>query len=213
MQRIRRKLQSNSGASMLMALLLMLVGVVTSAVIIAAAINAALFVKEEKNQMQAYLTVSSAAQLISGELERGECDYSKSVIKTYRYSWSSTPMKTETKEESGSGAFSAIIKEALAELEQYPTKTFNEVYTISVEGYDEVSAEVFIKKSAENTDEYNLTVYFEGGEEPNRCRMILKATGKMTSSDSKGTDSWRRTTVTTTTTVAWKDASLARRED
>ncbi len=49
MQAIRRKLNSQRGASMLMALLLMLVGIMVSAVIISAATSAAVNKRSEKN--------------------------------------------------------------------------------------------------------------------------------------------------------------------
>ena len=55
MQAIRRKLNSQRGASMLMALLLMLVGIMVSAVIISAATSAAVNKRSEKEQQQAYL--------------------------------------------------------------------------------------------------------------------------------------------------------------
>lgn len=55
MQAIRRKLNSQKGASMLMALLLMLVGIMVSAVIISAATSAAVNKRSEKEQQQAYL--------------------------------------------------------------------------------------------------------------------------------------------------------------
>lgn len=50
MQAIRRKLNSQRGASMLMALLLMLVGIMVSAVIISAATSAAVNKRSEKEQ-------------------------------------------------------------------------------------------------------------------------------------------------------------------
>ena len=59
MQAIRRKLNSQRGASMLMALLLMLVGIMVSAVIISAATSAAVNKRSEKEQQQAYLAVSA----------------------------------------------------------------------------------------------------------------------------------------------------------
>ena len=54
MQAIRRKLNSQRGASMLMALLLMLVGIMVSAFIISAATSAAVNKRSEKEQQQAW---------------------------------------------------------------------------------------------------------------------------------------------------------------
>ena len=69
MQAIRRKLNSQRGASMLMALLLMLVGIMVSAVIISAATSAAVNKRSEKEQQQAYLAVSSAAELVRDDFQ------------------------------------------------------------------------------------------------------------------------------------------------
>ena len=69
MQAIRRKLNSQKGASMLMALLLMLVGIMVSAVIISAATSAAVNKRSEKEQQQAYLAVSSAAELVRDDFQ------------------------------------------------------------------------------------------------------------------------------------------------
>ena len=69
MQAIRRKLNSQRGASMLMALLLMLVGIMVSAVIISAATSAAVNKRSEKEQQQAYLAVNSAAELVRDDFQ------------------------------------------------------------------------------------------------------------------------------------------------
>lgn len=75
MQAIRRKLNSQRGASMLMALLLMLVGIMVSAVIISAATSAAVNKRSEKEQQQAYLARSalppSSCATISKALRAG----------------------------------------------------------------------------------------------------------------------------------------------
>ena len=216
-----KKLRSNSGASMIMALLLMLVGVVTSAVIISAAVSAVHATKEDRTQQQSYLTVSSAAELIRDEMEAGKCDYKKTVTEvTYEYWWGERKKEDpKTDETFGDGSdylFTSVIKSAIVYLTTYPTATFNETYTVSADGYGDVKAEVFLKKATDSEDQYSLTIWFTGGEEPDQCRMELTMDGVMTSVEKKAepTTSWGTTTTTTitTTTIKWQDPKLQRKE-
>ena len=64
MQNFKHKVQSQSGASMLMALFLLLVVTVVSVVILVTATSAAHQVRDNRAAQQAYLTVSSAADLL-----------------------------------------------------------------------------------------------------------------------------------------------------
>lgn len=64
MENFKHKIQSQSGASMLMALFLLLVVTVVSVVILVSATSAAHQVRDNRAAQQAYLTVSSAADLL-----------------------------------------------------------------------------------------------------------------------------------------------------
>ena len=64
MENFKHKVQSQSGASMLMALFLLLVVTVVSVVILVTATSAAHQVRDNRAAQQAYLTVSSAADLL-----------------------------------------------------------------------------------------------------------------------------------------------------
>ena len=64
MQNFKHKVQSQSGASMLMALFLLRVVTVVSVVILVSATSAAHQVRDNRAAQQAYLTVSSAADLL-----------------------------------------------------------------------------------------------------------------------------------------------------
>lgn len=74
-----RKLQDRSGASILMALLSLLFAVMVSAVILTSAVTAGQNVREKRLQQQAYLTVSSAAQLAGAVLSESEYTLSRAV--------------------------------------------------------------------------------------------------------------------------------------
>ena len=216
MQKIRRKLHSNSGASMIMALLLLLVGIVTSAVIISAAMNAALSIKEEKGQEQAYLTVSSAAELIRDELENGNSNYKKiqTDVTTTNW-WGQSSTKSTTEEKVGDGVLGTVIQAAVKYLDSYPKETFHKNYTVSSGELEDVSAELFIKKSTEEEEKYSLTIWFSGGKDSSQCKMALTMDGLIetttSSTENHGYSSTTKTQITTTT-VSWSNARLQKKE-
>lgn len=216
MQKIRRKLHSNSGASMIMALLLLLVGIVTSAVIISAAMNAALSIKEEKGQEQAYLTVSSAAELIRDELENGNSNYKKiqTDVTTTNW-WGQSSTKSTTEEKVGDGVLGTVIQAAVKYLDSYPKETFHKNYTVSSGNLEDVSAELFIKKSTEEEEKYSLTIWFSGGKDSSQCKMALTMDGLIetttSSTENHGYSSTTKTQITTTT-VSWSNARLQKKE-
>ena len=80
---MKRKLHSRSGATLLMALLLLLVAVMVSTVIISTANTATSSLKTRRDNQQAYLTVSSAAEYLRDSLLEQE-GYSRSFIRYYR---------------------------------------------------------------------------------------------------------------------------------
>ena len=72
MKRLSKKLRSESGASILLALLMFLVCVMVAASILAAASSNAGKARSTQAEHQKYLTLSSALRLICDELERAE---------------------------------------------------------------------------------------------------------------------------------------------
>lgn len=90
MDAMKRKLHSRSGATLLMALLL-LVAVMVSTVIISAANTATSSLKTRRDNQQAYLTVSSAAEYLRDSLLEEE-GYSRSFI---RYYWGDPDNETK----------------------------------------------------------------------------------------------------------------------
>lgn len=83
MIRIKEKLNSNAGASMILALALMLVCVVVSSIIVPAAASGISRNYERTTQQREYLAVSSAAELIADELETAGEYVAKKEIKQY----------------------------------------------------------------------------------------------------------------------------------
>ncbi len=93
MQNFKHKVQSQSGASMLMALFLLLVVTVVSVVILVSATSAAHQVRDNRAAQQAYLTVSSAADLLVQAFAKQSYTYTLTT-----YTRSDDPTITQTKE-------------------------------------------------------------------------------------------------------------------
>ena len=95
MQNFKHKVQSQSGASMLMALFLLLVVTVVSVVILVSATSAAHQVRDNRAAQQAYLTVSSAADLLVQAFAKQSYTY---TLTTYTRSDDPKITRTEEKE-------------------------------------------------------------------------------------------------------------------
>ncbi len=95
MENFKRKVQSQSGASMLMALFLLLVVTVVSVVILVSATSAAHQVRDNRAAQQAYLTVSSAADLLVQAFAKQSYTY---TLTTYTRSDDPKITRTEEKE-------------------------------------------------------------------------------------------------------------------
>ena len=95
MQNFKHKVQSQSGASMLMALFLLLVVTVVSVVILVSATSAAHQVRDNRAAQQAYLTVSSAADLLVQAFAKQSYTY---TLTTYTRSDDSTITQTKENE-------------------------------------------------------------------------------------------------------------------
>lgn len=95
MENFKRKVQSQSGASMLMALFLLLVVTVVSVVILVSATSAAHQVRDNRAAQQAYLTVSSAADLLVQAFAKQSYTYTLTI---YTRQDNTTITRTEEKE-------------------------------------------------------------------------------------------------------------------
>lgn len=97
MENFKHKVQSQSGASMLMALFLLLVVTVVSVVILVTATSAAHQVRDNRAAQQAYLTVSSAADLLVQAFAKQSYTY---TLTTYTCKDNPNITRPEVKKES-----------------------------------------------------------------------------------------------------------------
>lgn len=207
MEKLLRKLHSQRGETMLMALLLFLVGVMVSAVILAAAISAESDAKAAREEQQAYLTVSSAAELFRDAIQSGSGGYQEIVTETY---WGTQLQETKTEEQNASGPFSEIFNNVIPMLLERPT-TFQKTYTLRMTGLDDVTMELSIQPKQGDNDQFTLTaVFYNDPEGDHPCKMTLTALGvKTVSTEQKWGNYWEQYKATTTE-IKWSQLTITR---
>lgn len=207
MGKILKKLHSQRGETMLMALLLFLVGVMVSAVILAAAISAESDAKAAREEQQAYLTVSSAAELFRDAIQSGSGGYREIVTKTY----SGTQLQgTKTEKRNASGPFSEIFNNVIPTLLKSPS-TYQKSYTLSMAGMEDVTMEFSIQPKQGDNDQFMLTaVFYNDPEGKHPCKMTLTALGvKTISTEQKWGNYWEQYEATTTE-MKWSQLTITR---
>ena len=162
MNTIRRKLRSDRGSSMVLALFLMLVAVMVSHTILAAAATAGQNVVQQRESQQAYLTVSSAAETFRDSVLSFNGDNSFRQVVETRYSDASMEHVTQT------------------------TTSYNSLqgpFSVELEGYEDVSMELSLEKDAEvSGNGYVLNAVFSNAvpgkpipDAPCRMKVTIRA--------------------------------------
>ena len=201
MEKLLRKFHSQRGETMLMALLLFLVGVMVSAVILAAAISAESDAKAAREEQQAYLTVSSAAELFRDSIQSGSGGYREIVTKTY----SGTQLQgTKTEKQNASGPFSEIFNNVIPTLLKSPS-TYQKPFTLSMDGLEDVTMELSIQPKQGDNDQFTLTaVFYNDPEGDHPCRMTVRFTGTTTVENTDWADDYTGNHYyATTTKIKW----------
>lgn len=207
MGKILKKLHSQRGETMLMALLLFLVGVMVSAVILAAAISAESDAKAAREEQQAYLTVSSAAELFRDAIQSGSGGYREIVTETYS---GSQLQGTKTEKQNASGPFSEIFNNVIPTLLKSPS-TYQKPFTLSMDGLEDVTMELSIQPKQGDNDQFILTaVFYNDPEGKHPCKMTLTALGvKTISTEQKWGNYWEQYKATTTE-IKWSQLTITR---
>ena len=208
MEKLLRKFHSQRGETMLMALLLFLVGVMVSAVILAAAISAESDAKAAREEQQAYLTGSSAAELFRDAIRSGSGRYREIVTKTY----SGTQLQgTKTEKQNASGPFSEIFNNVIPTLLTSPT-TFRKTYTLSMTGLEDVTMELTIQPKQEDNTQFTLTaVFYNDTEGKHPCQMTVGFGGTTNVKYTDwGDDYTGNHYYATTTEIKWDQPTITR---
>ena len=201
MEKLLKKLHSQRGETMLMALLLFLVGVMVSAVILAAAISAESDAKAAREEQQAYLTVSSAAELFRDSIQSGSGGDREIVPQTY----SGTQLQgTKTEKQNASGPFSEIFNNVIPTLLKSPS-TYQKPFTLSMDGLEDVTMELSIQPKQGDNDQFTLTaVFYNDPEGDHPCRMTVRFTGTTTVENTDWADDYTGNHYyATTTKIKW----------
>ena len=157
MERIKKKIHSQSGASFLLALLAFLVAAVVSVVIVTAAVTNVKRIYSDREAQQDHLTLLSAAQLVRDEMEK-----TRYIITTTTTTTTTTgetgeeiTETTTTVDKSAEGTFAAEIKDAVGYVDQ--SKPFSTAFIVKVDGLDDMKlVKVSLVMKAEEEEKYYL---------------------------------------------------------
>ena len=214
MGKILKKLHSQRGETMLMALLLFLVGVMVSAVILAAAVSAAKTIRTDREHQQTYLTVSSAAALVRDSILNGSGNYTTTETKIYKDSSYQILYQEKNTPYPATGNFSSIMNNGIKTLKTEPRFPYSYTCTIQDENkqYEPVTAVFSLTTQNSEADgqiSYLLTVTFTAGSGDHQCKMTLKMQGVSSTGTPQRTWEWSYSELryyyyqTTTTTIDW----------
>lgn len=221
MKNIRLKLNNNDGKTILMALFLLLVAVVVSVVIITAAATAAHQLNDNKEAQQAYLTVSSAAELFRDETEGKKYEH---ILKTYtKNSENVSDKQSEVNEINPEGSFRELLTEiSKAIVKDNALNNGSDLYketAINVNNsgsssysFDQVNVKIYIQSISSNY--YNMDISFETAgknkdEQGYKLNLNLPVT-KSGQSISGITEDGNYSVMTTTTTVTFGKGTVTR---
>lgn len=198
-----RKLKDERGATLLMALLLLLVASTVSVVILTSATTAAQHLESDRESQQAYLTVSSAAELIRDDILN-----SSFVQETVQTVYSSGAVTETTNEKAVPTGFMAEwLKAGKKAVEQGQSgRPYKDTITLSTgmtSGIANVIAEFTM------TENYDITIVLHLADGGSDCRLVLTLTGLTATENSELTDSTNAKITTTTTTLSWPAVKAA----
>lgn len=148
MKKIFRKLGSNQGSSMILALLFMLVAMMVSHTILAASASAARSTLTQTDRQQAFLTVNSAAQMLK-ESVGSMGAYEKDVRHTFTDNTFAveTGQPTVVKKPSLQGPFGYEIQTLVEDFSDSEDTEHTKDYLILVDEYEPVAVTFTLKKA------------------------------------------------------------------
>lgn len=148
MKKIFRKLGSNQGSSMILALLFMLVAMMVSHTILAASASAARSTLTQTDRQQAFLTVNSAAQMLK-ESVGSMGAYEKDVRHTFTDNTFAVEngQPTVVKKPSLQGPFGYEIQTLVEDFSNSEDTEHTKDYLILVDEYEPVAVTFTLKKT------------------------------------------------------------------
>lgn len=180
MHRAMKKLNSMAGNTLMMALLFLLVATVVSVVVLSGATAAARRVSRDRASQQAYLTLSSAAKLMSDCIS-GDC-YKESVTEYIKLDESLPDRYESVVTEKANKELSRLLNEAVEYVRVYGLPYENEDISISLNGVPEVKISFFMGldysvRASLNIDEPGcegyMTLRLDGSENVSKTNIAL----------------------------------------
>lgn len=228
MKNIYSKLNNNDGKTILMALFLLLVAVVVSVVVITAASTAAHQLNDNKEAQQAYLTVSSAAQLFRDEIADKSYVH---VLTTYtpKNGWS-REYSDQPSETTPNGALADLLTDIARDIMEEKIGNGTSEYkvgniNISTNGseavFDDVSVKIYVQQaggtsndiSSGNVKYYDMDIAFEAsGKSSDEYGYKMNLAVPINKSEETRWGVYDRNwdTKTTTTTITFGSGTLTR---
>lgn len=219
--RIRKKLTSTDGISVLFGMLFFLVASILSAVILSASVTAIKSVTSDRKSEQNYLTCSSAAKTLRDAVTGVTITEEKTdkTTKKNNKTTTSTSYKwnLDTNDTNSQSFGESYLKSWMSDLIQSSINTNKATHTITIEGTDNmdtVEATVTIQKDENNTVTvgnnqyfpYDLTIVFVSGDGADSCRLTLSLEGQCSGTETSSGSN----TITTTTDLSysWYGANI-----
>jgi len=165
--KIVKKITNKDGATLIIALLMMLIAALVCGIIISAALTSVKTAKNDFDNQQAYLTVSSAAEIVKSKIESTKCSSKRVEV------YSTNPenggaLESSTYITTSSGSFRDWIEAAFAFIDKYgEVKSYQRNMIIEAEGLEQVTASFQMDSS------YNIKVTFTLEDKKNRVSPFL----------------------------------------
>ncbi len=197
------KLKNKQGATIMLALIFLLLSIMVSCVVLVAATAAVKAVDRERAQQQAFLEVSSAAQLLGRELERAQVNRETHITVNAD---NTTTSVVNPAEGFGSPVLQELMREAVQRLLDTPQATFEKSFEITQTGSDpSLMDTVQVVMTLRLNDMGRYVVQFVlNSQNPNTpCQLYVVAEGTATESTSGGGDH-----SVLTLTVKWENVTV-----
>ena len=169
-----KKLNSKSGASIMMALLMLLVAVMVSAVIVSAAVTAVQNAKTDAANRQAMLDATSAAELLKNEFNGAKYEWSQVTHYEYNRYWGWISYSDAAATAVTGCNIGGIIEDA------FEAALTGNMYTTTLNLKEENMGDVSVAFKMQNAggDNYEMTAEISSAAgEKNSVLMIVSATG------------------------------------
>lgn len=203
MKRFIKKLNQSSGNTLMMALLFMLVAVTVSVVVLTAATAAARRVKSDRNRQQAYLSLSSAAQLMRESILS---DGYTVTVTGYERRDESLPEKEDSiVTQKAAKEFDRLLNEAIEYVKDFDVPYSNDLMAIKMNGLPSVNI-----KFEMDTD-YNIMIeLWIDAAQGYEGSMTLSIDGRSLETVSYGSIGNEYDFVKTETAISWQNVRIGK---